>query len=168
MRQRKIIEPCQPLNNHRQKQPRYHPKELLNKQAKDLTAQSVGRQVLTPSEVKEIERLRAVATASDIQQKKLQDQFNDVNGRLTASTTEANRLRDANTTITRERDALREQLKGAPDPGAASKENAVLREQLKTASEIDASRTLESRRASACSNRTFGNLVLHAAIISWL
>jgi energy-coupling factor transporter ATP-binding protein EcfA2 len=107
--------------------------ELLNSQAKALADKSVGRQVLTPSEVKEIERLRGLAAASDVQQKKLQDQFNDVNGRLTASATEANRLRDANTTLTRERDNLRDQLKGAPDPSAASKEIAQLREQLKTA-----------------------------------
>jgi hypothetical protein len=109
--------------------------ELLTNQAKDLTTQSGGRQVLTPGEAKEIERLRAVAAASDVQQKKLQEQYNDASGRLAASTAEASRLREANATITRERDTLREQLKGAPDPGAASKEIASLKEQLKTASD---------------------------------
>ena len=109
--------------------------EELNKKAKDLTDKSGGRQVLTPGEAKEIERLRAVAAASELQQKKLQEQYNQASGQLTASAADNTRLRETNASLTRERDSLREQLKGAPDPGAAAKEIAALREQLKTTSD---------------------------------
>ena len=85
----------------------------LAAQAQQLAEQSKGRQVLTPGETKEIESLRSAAAARADQIKKLQEQNDAVNARLTAAIAEAGRLKDAsntNTTTARDRDAANDQL----------------------------------------------------------
>jgi chromosome segregation ATPase len=91
--------------------------QTLNSQAQQLTEQSKGRQVLTPGEAQEVERLRTVAAdmrtaAADHteQLNKLQIQYDEVSKRFAASATELNRWKDASAAATRERDAVNEQL----------------------------------------------------------
>jgi hypothetical protein len=115
----------------------------LNSQAQQYAEQSGSRQVLTSSEAKEVERLRLAAADSAGQLKMLQARFDDVSGRLVEAASEANRLRDSNTTLTRERDSLNDQLLKAREQFKATSEerNAVkarledAASQLKTAIE---------------------------------
>jgi energy-coupling factor transporter ATP-binding protein EcfA2 len=105
--------------------------QSLKSQAQQLTDQSNGRQVLTPSEAQEVERLRAAAVNDTAQIGKLQSQYDDVTKRLDAASIEVNRLKDGNTALARDRDALNDQLtKARADLKASSDERNVLMAKL--------------------------------------
>ena len=105
--------------------------ESLKSKAQQLTEQSNGRQVLTPGEAHEIERLRAAALDNTAQINKLQSQYEDITKRFDASSVDVSRLKEANAALVCDRDALNDQLiKARTDLKAAADERTALMAKL--------------------------------------